>query len=109
MTDIPLPGLSKGGSGSDGLVEEQLADGSLEKLFALARKNEKGYDIVNGILVQRTEDCLGDVVDRIIVPVDRRLKLWGWPIVMTRQGTLVLRKPFLGWLSIFCGPECGGV
>ena len=75
VTDIPLPGLSKRGSGSDGLVEEQLADGSLEKLFALARKNEKGYDIVNGILVQRSEDCLGDVVDRIIVPVDRRLQV----------------------------------
>ena len=56
----------------DNLVEEQQADVSLEKLLELAQRGEKGYDFNKGILVHSIRDGLGDVVQRIVVPVSRR-------------------------------------
>ena len=75
VSEIPLPGLGRDGTGMSGLGDEQLADGSLEKVMSLARKAEKGYDFVDGILVQRTEDSLGDMRQRIVVPEGRRLQV----------------------------------
>ena len=70
-----LPDLGKDGAGVACLVKEQQADSSLVKALSLARKAEKGYDFIDGILVQRTEDSLGDLVQRIVVPEGRRLKV----------------------------------
>ena len=46
------------------LVKEQQADVSLQKLLVLGKNSEKGYEFVEGILVQNSEDSLGDIQQR---------------------------------------------
>ena len=72
---LPLPKLDLAGEGVDKLVKEQQADSTLGKLLALGEKSEKGYGFENGVLVQRTVDCLGDEIQRIVVPEGRRLQV----------------------------------
>ena len=74
-TALPLPKLDTDGEGVEKLVREQQADSTLGKLLALGKKSEKGYGFENGVLVQRTEDSLGDEVQRIVVPEGRRLQV----------------------------------
>ena len=70
--EIPLPNLVSADSDRGKLVAEQQSDKSLEHVFSLARKGEKGYGFDEEVLVQYTSDSLGDVNQRVVVPMCRR-------------------------------------
>ena len=70
------------------LVEEQMADVTLEPLHELAVKLERGYKYDDGILVQGEEDCLGDMTCRVVVPKGRRQALLDWLILVWSVGIL---------------------
>ena len=73
--DFPLPVLGEDESDRAKLAYEQLADKSLEKQRILAGKLEKGYQYERGLLVHYSVDCLGDSVQRIVVPIGRRASI----------------------------------
>ena len=70
--EIPLPNLVSADSDRGKLVAEQQSDKSLEHVLSLARKVEKGYGFDGEVLVQYISDSLGDVNQRVVVPMCRR-------------------------------------
>ena len=56
------------------LVNEQKADESLTGAFDLARVNKGGYFLKNNLLFHRTT-LLGNVVDQLVVPQNRRAEI----------------------------------
>jgi len=58
-------------SGRDKLVQDQLGDESLRGAFKLARENKGGYFLQDNLLFHQTK-LLGQTVDRLVVPCDRR-------------------------------------
>ena len=56
----------------DKLVAEQQADESLKNVFELARRNEKGYALDEGILVHYNLDSIRESCERVVVPCGRR-------------------------------------
>ena len=65
--DIPLPNTVGRGSDRDLLVAEQQSDGTLKQVLELARKGEKGYEVIDNLLVQSMEDGLGDCKQWVVV------------------------------------------
>ena len=49
-------------------------DKTLKQVREWARKQEKGYNYKEGVLVHRRENVVGDMVERIVVPVCRKGK-----------------------------------
>ena len=70
---LPLPSLRV--AGSDCLAKEQKEDDSLKAVLLLGVKGEKGYAFEKGVLVQYTSDGVDESVQRVIVPVGRRLQV----------------------------------
>ena len=69
VLDLPNLGVGQGNKGA--LAKEQASDISLGKALEAARKEEKGFCFVDGILVHEVEDGFM-TVSRIVVPSSRR-------------------------------------
>ena len=61
------PGLDR-----EALVSEQQSDPSLKCLHERATQGRDGYIYVNGLLVHDADDALGDVLQKMVLPVGRR-------------------------------------
>ena len=90
------------------LVKEKQTDVSLQKLLVLGRNSEKGYEFVEGILVQNSEDSLGDIQQRVVVPVGRRQQILGLAHSNLGSGHFGFKKTFAKISRHFLWPRMWG-
>ena len=108
VCDIPLPNMGRNVSDVSKLVKEQQADVSLQKLLVLGKNSEKGYEFVEGILVQNSEDSLGDIQQRVVVPVGRRQQILGLAHSNLGSGHFGFKKTFAKISRHFLWPRMWG-
>jgi len=72
LLDDLLPNTTS--ESSNKLADEQRADEALQGVFHLAKQNKGGYFLRNGFLFHRIK-ILGNTVERLVVPKDRRAEL----------------------------------
>ena len=101
--DIPLPNFQTTGSGT--LAAEQLADASLTKSLELAKKGEKGYDLVDGIIVHCMRDELDEAIQRVVVPVTRRRQVLQLAHGGLTAGHFGVKKTFSRLSRLFLWPR----
>ena len=92
--DIPLPDTVGSRSNRDMLVAEQQSDSTLKHVLDLASKGEKGYELVDNILVQSTWDSLGDSKQRVVVPKGKRLQVLKLAHSSLQAGHFGVKKTF---------------
>ena len=100
--DIPLPNTVGSRPDRDMLVAEQQSDSTLKHVLDLASKGEKEYELVDNILVQSTEDSLGDSKQRVVVPKGRRLQVLKLAHSSLQAGHFGVKKTLI---YISCGLE----
>ncbi len=85
--DIPIVNE---GNDRDLFVKEVKDDQSLKALRELANNKERGYYWDNGLLMQRISDHVYGIIETIVVPKSRRLKVMS--LVHDRSGHLGHKK-----------------
>ena len=92
-------------SDRNALEREQVADTTLTTLHEFSKAGEKGYQYVDGILVQAEEDCLGDMTSRIVVPEGRRESLLKLAHSGVASGHFGVKKTYAKLASHFTWPK----
>ena len=106
--DIPLPHIASSKADKDRLVAEQHSDQSLQHALELAKRGEKGYGFDDQVLVQYTDDALGDVNQRIVVPGTRRQQVLKLAHSNVNAGHFGFKKTFARISSYFLWPRMWG-
>ena len=107
-TLVPLPNSVGSRSDRDMLVAEQQSDSTLKNVMDLARKGEKGYGFEENILVQCTDDSLGDRKQRVVVPKGRRLQVLRLAHSSLQAGHFGVKKTFARINLHFLWPRMWG-
>ena len=102
-SNLPLPSLCV--AGTDGLVREQKEDSSLEKVWQLGLKKEKGYDFQGGVLVQLSDDGFEGSVERVVVPKGRRVQVLQMAHSSLTAGHYGFKKTFARVACHFLWPK----
>ena len=102
VCEIPLP---KNVADVSRLVKEQQADISLVTVLSLAKKSEKGYGFANGVLVHSTEDSMGDLNQRVVVPEVRRQQILNLAHSNIAAGHFGFKKTFARISMHFLWPK----
>ena len=108
QVEIPLPHIAGSKADRDKLVVEQQSDQSLQHVLSLAKRGEKGYGFEDQVLVQHTDDSLGDVNQRIVVPCTRQQQVLKLSHSNMHAGPFGFKKTFARISSYFLWPRMWG-
>ena len=74
-------------------------------VLELASTGEKGYKLVDNLLVQCTQDSLGDCQQRVVIPVGRRAQVLRLAHSSLHAGHFGVKKTFACLSLYFLWPK----